>query len=354
METHDSSEEHRQTGDTPSAIGTKDKSGNVILVPLDGSVLAETVLPHAMALARATSSGLRLMRVVPPLALMAPMGGLTEVTPELWDLYEEQPEFAREYLREIVNRLGQFEPRVDVVVTEGDPAESILKYAGEHPEVTGIAMSTHGRSGLGKWLFGSVAERILHGSPVPLLLLRPDTEPEQVNLDPDAVPRYKTLLVPLDGSALAEQALPPALAFAEAVEGRLVLISVTATPFDLKLVKPGAHAPWSAVPWSTPAERLVKYLDAVIEKLSSSDVPLQARVTYGDIADEILKVARFEEADVIVMATHGRSGLGHLLIGSIARRVAQEAAVPVLLVRVTKQQQEKSHAGSTRFGATGT
>jgi nucleotide-binding universal stress UspA family protein len=127
----------------------------------------------------------------------------------------------------------------------------------------------------------------------------------------------------------------------------LVLLSVALTPFDLKLVKSDAAADWSAMPWYTPAARTAKYLDGIIEKLADAGVPAEAQVTYGDVADEILKAAKFVEADLVVMATHGHGGLGQLMIGSIARRVAQETSIPLLLVRSLEQpkheQQGEQH-----------
>lgn len=351
MEDDNRSKKNGPAGDRPDDQGKSpgiaaDSTGSVsskqILVPLDGSPLAEMALPPAVALARATSSGLLLMRMVPPMTLIEPMGGLLEASPEVWELYEQQPELAKQYLQEVIERLRPTGLDIDTWITEGEPAESIIRYTQEHPEIVAIAMSTHGRSGLGRWLFGSVAEKVLHSSPVPLLLIRPEAEPEYVDLA--AVPRFKTLLVPLDSSPFAEQALDYAQEFAQAVDGRLVLISVTSTPFDLKLVKPEVNAEWSAVPWGTPAELLVKYLDGIGEKLAATSVPVQARVTYGDAADEILKAAKYEGADIIVMATHGRSGLGHLLIGSTAGRVAQAATIPLLLVRAKMQPGDEQHA----------
>jgi nucleotide-binding universal stress UspA family protein len=325
-------------------IDAGSRSDKLIMVPLDGSPLAERVLPHAAALARATSSGLLLMRMVPPITLIEPMGGITETTLELWRSREKQPEIAQQYLRDVVERLRSVSLQVNVCVTEGEPAEAILKYAAEHPEVTAIAMSTHGRSGWSRWLFGSVAERVLQGSPMPLLLLRPEVQNARVDLERAVVPRYMRLLVPLDGSGLAEQALPHAIKLAQGMGGRLMLISVTSTPFDLRQVRSDLYGEWSAVPWGTPAERHVRYLNGIAEKLADMGMPAEGRVTYGDPAEEILKSAKDEQADIIVMTTHGRNGLGHMLIGSIAGHVAQAACVPMLLVRVKNEPAEQQHA----------
>jgi nucleotide-binding universal stress UspA family protein len=321
-----------------------------ILVPLDGSPLAEMALPHAVALAQATNCGLVLLRVVPPISVTIPFAGLIEESARLWDIYDEEPEFAGHYLHEVVERLAPMKLEVETHVAEGLPADLIVEYARDHPAVTAIAMSTHGRSGLGAWIFGSVAEKVVNSAPVPLLLIRPDGKhdaPEMLD-----IPRYRTLLVPLDGSAFAAQALEQAKTLGQG-GARLVLLAVASTPFDLKLVKSAAGADWSAMPWYTPAARMAKYLDSVIGPMSQSGIPIEAQITYGDIADEILKAAAFVEADLIVMATHGLSGLGHVILGSVATRVAQSTHVPLLLVRAKKQEEihnvtpERSLVGAT-------
>lgn len=309
-----------------------------ILVPLDGSPLAELALPHAVAFARATNSGLLLMRVVPPLSVMFPFTGLTDESAKLWEIYDEQPEFAKHYLHQVCDRLSPMGVQVATHLAEGLPADLIVEYAGAHPEVTAIAMSTHGRSGLGAWIFGSVAEKVVNSSPVPLLLIRPEGKHETPELL--EIPRYHTLLVPLDGSEFAEQALQQAISLGQGSGARLVLLAVATTPFDLKLVKSDASNDWSAMPWYTPAARMAKYLDSVIEPLSKSGIPIEAQITYGDTADEILKAAAFVQADLIVMASHGLGGLSHLIPGSVATRIAQSTHIPLLLVRAKKRASE--------------
>jgi nucleotide-binding universal stress UspA family protein len=329
------------------ALGDGNKQ---ILVPLDGSPLAEMALPHAIALARATSSRVVLMRAVPPFELplssIGPIGPMYYESTEVEELYDEQPELARHYLQGVVQRLASMKLHVEALVTNGTPEEVIVQYAQEHPEVLVIAMSTHGRSGVGRWLFGSVAEKVLHSSPVPVLLVRPGAQIEEKRiLDSAAIPLYKTLLVSLDGSLFAEQALDQAQPLARALDARVVLLSVVSTPLDLKLVKRGATADWSAMPRSTPAVQMVEYLDGMIQKLATASVTAQAQVTYGDRVDEILNAARFADADLIVMATHSNGGWGHLTAGSVAMSVAQMAPIPLLLVRPEKHHHTRREVG---------
>lgn len=143
-----------------------------ILVPLDGSGLAEMALPHAVRLAQATSNELTLLQVVPPFVLYDPMGVGAVPSPATWDAWEDEPARAREYLRGLADALSKQGVSTDTIVLEGDPAGTIVEYTKQHPEVQMIAMATHGRSGIRRWIMGSVAERVLHSSPVPLLLVR--------------------------------------------------------------------------------------------------------------------------------------------------------------------------------------
>ena len=196
------------------ALGSASEVGrSILLVPLDGSGLAGLALPHAIRLAQATSSQLTLLRVVPPFVLYDPMGAGVVPSPAAWDAWEEEPARAREYLSGVADVLSKQGVIADTIVLEGDPAGAIVEYARQHPEVRMIAMATHGRSGIRRWIMGSVAERVLHSSPVPLLLVRafekdisiaegPVGATASAVTTPSAAfvqkePRYRTIMVPL-------------------------------------------------------------------------------------------------------------------------------------------------------------
>ena len=325
-----------------------------ILVPLDGSPLAEMALPHAIGLARATSSGLLLMRVVPtytpPISRVGPLGSMGPMyydPTEIEQMYDEQPALARDYLHGVAERLASMKLQVETVVTEGIPEEMISRHAQEHPDILMIAMSTHGRSGVGRWLFGSVAEKVLQHAAVPVLLVHPDEERGEEILDLAAIqiPLYETVLAPLDGSLSAVQAFDQVQSLVKALSARLVLLSVASSPFDLKLVKRDASADWSAVPRSAPAMQMAEYLDLLSQKLAAEGIDVQAEVTYGDSLDEILKTANFVEADMIVIANHNHDTWGDHTVGRVVMSVAQMATIPLLVVRVEEHEYESSEDG---------
>ncbi|MDQ6693891.1 MAG: universal stress protein [Chloroflexota bacterium] len=317
-----------------------------ILVTLDGSSMAEGVLPHAKALARATNDSILLLRVVPPPVFMGVASGMLPSSQTVWEGWEREPEQARAYIAGVARRLEAEGFEVHTQVVEDDPTRAIIHYVDMHPNVTMIAMSTHGRSGFGRWLMGSVAEKVLHASPVPLLLVRPEDEINGHSLKGTAEPMvhapkpHGTLMVPLDGSPFAEQALHQAVELASAWDSTLVLLSVMVGPEAMHVFDHGSgeQAPlWLEKAAQVEDARLNQYLFDIAQKLRAEGLRVKTKTNQGDPAGEILRVAQEEDAGLIVMATHGRTGLERLWLGSVAMRVVQAAHVPVLLVRATEQ-----------------
>lgn len=293
-----------------------------ILVPLDGSALAEAILPHAVLVAGHTGRGLTLLRVVPSPTLIEPVGGALPATGRRIDALAGDIEEARRYLAAVAARLAGTALPIETLVAEGDPAAAILEYATRHTEGLLIAMATHGRTGARRWVFGSVAERVLHAAPAPLLLVRP---PDGGLAAPTPTDYYQTILVPLDGSTLAEQALAPARSLAKALDAVLVLVGVAAGREEQKGAA-GGPAPGAAPPRD-------QYLAQIARTLRAEGVPAESLVAYGQPAEGILHESTQIGADLIIMATHGRSGLQQLWLGSVALKVVQGTTLPVLLVR---------------------
>jgi len=308
-----------------------------ILVPLDGSPLAETILPHAQLLAQNTGSAITLLSVVPILPVTNPMAGALGMEP--FDEHDWEADVARahDYLLAVAARLEAQGLRVRADAVEGVPAAAILDYAARHPAVSTIAMATHGRSGPGRWVFGSVAEQVLHGAPIPLLLVRPQPGPRGPQT-PAARP-YQTILVPLDGSSLAEQALAQATTLAGRAGAALLLVAAVPEP-DGHVGRPGHDTqPRSRAAAARVAEagRLETYLGRTTAHLRAQGLSAGTALPGGRAAEAILHAAETSGADLIVMASHGRSGLARLWLGSVAARVVQGATRPVLLVRATSE-----------------
>jgi nucleotide-binding universal stress UspA family protein len=303
-----------------------------IVVPLDGSKTAEMALPHAAAMSRATGYGIVLLRVVPPPVVVNSSAWTIAPPPNVWEGWEEEVNAEGDYLAVESERLRNMGLEVTATLLEDDPASAIVSFAERHPDVAMVVMSTHGRGGLSRWLLGSVAEKVLHALPVPLLLVR-SREDEMLPAE-FTPPEYKSLLVPLDGSAFAEQALKQAEEIAAVTGARVTLVTaVPEGPVLGELVTP----PALPTIWEDEAKKMKQYLDEVADRLRADGLTVDARVEYGPPADVLLHVADAVHADLVVMATHGRSGLPRLWLGSVAMKTVQVCHRPVLLVRARQQ-----------------
>jgi nucleotide-binding universal stress UspA family protein len=307
-----------------------------VLVPLDGSALAERVISHAQALAEAMGYGMKLLRVVQPPHYIDPIGAGLAAAPAIWESWAEEPDRAEKYLESVAEHLAESGLAVCHEAVEGKPALRILEKAQADEGIALIAMTTHGRSGLNKWLFGSVAETVLHSSPVPLLLLRSTDGDRDVDLTPA---KYGRIVVPLDGSVFAEWALEWAEPVAAAMSAKLLLLAVVEMPFDVTIhdCKPGSKPTWEAAPWETEAHILTEYLSDLALRLRARRFEVETQVVYGEPPLEIVRASNGSEKCLVVMSTHGRGGLSGLFMGSVARRVSQSATAPLLLVRVTNE-----------------
>lgn len=286
-----------------------------ILVPLDGSPASEQALPHACRLARTTGAGLLLVRAAPH----APVPGAP--ASELRETVRD----AEAYLAPIQQRLQHDGYTVATMALHADPLRAI-RYAAGRAEADAIVMSTHARSGVGRTLLGSVAEGVLQHTALPLLLVR--VHEQQGPTEPDP---YRTVLLPLDGTAFAEAALAYV---ARGELGRdLEVILLRALPPAAPILVPGlAHY---AIDRAYAAER---GQEAALQYLAmTADAQLRGwtyrnQVTGAQPAAAICAVAEAQDADLIVMATHARTGLERLAIGRVAERVLRHAHVPVLLL----------------------
>jgi nucleotide-binding universal stress UspA family protein len=271
-----------------------------IVLPLDGSELAERILVHVRRLLVRRDALVTFVRVVPK---------------------GEHPNAARNALERIVAALSEEGAQANARVVVGDPAEQILAVA-EAQRASLIAMSTHGRGGLSRWIRGSTAERVLRASSIPLLLSNPLglAEPREL--------AFRRILVPLDGSETAAQVLPLAASLGRLYDSELVLFyaysaPVLADPLALPL----------ALPSREEAEQLLRSFASRIEGVRT----VVLRASPGSPAAAILDVAKAEGVDLIAMTTHGRSGVTRWALGSVAENVLRHAATPLLVVRLTQE-----------------
>ena len=297
-----------------------------ILVPLDGSSLAEQALPYAVTLARGLSAELVLLRAIWVLPDILEM--LDRSTLELNAIVAQLEADANGYLGTLVEQLEKAGLSARSVVRRGPAAETILDYA-DQVSVDQVVMATHGYSGIKRWTHGSVAERVLQAARKPLLLVR--VGEQALASDWQQPARCRRILVPLDGSPVAEQILPTVISVAQAMSGEVILFQV-----------PIAHVTgWMTGEWYLPIQGVLQtadadaeaYLSATASRLEGQGVKATIATAIGSVANCIVEYAAVNNIDLIAMCTHGRTGLARWALGSVADRVLRAGGKPILLVR---------------------
>ena len=233
---------------------------------------------------------------------------------------------------------------VAIIVRDGSPAEQIIAEA-EHDHDTLIALATHGYSGLRRWALGSVADKVLHAATSPVFLLRAVAQP------PAGVRPWKRILAPLDGLALAEQVLPLAIELASRARAELMLLHVAVPLIDYV---PGLSPFSRPIPPSIAFPELLReqaqqQLAATINRFGTHDVVITPVVLFGYPAEAIVDAAIDYQTDLIVMATHGYSGLRRWALGSVADKVLHASPVPLLLVRARPRRDAAAYAPDDRW-----
>jgi len=279
-----------------------------ILIPTDGSDLSLAILWTLRPLVIGTKPEITLLRVI---------------VPEDEQPGQETVEAAREALTATQKRLEAWELSTSIrLETEGDPADRILESA-EELSVDLVAMSSHGRSGVTRMVRGSVAERVLRRCSAPVLLCTPNSGGIH------EYPLFRRILVPLDGSELADRILPDVEKIALACSSEVTLIRV-----EGMLREPPSRV-FQPKWWSDErVEELLAPLNTQRDALASAGVNVGRQVAYGNPADQILRAAK--KADLVAMTTHGRSGTSRWFFGSVAEAVLREADCPLLVRRVIR------------------
>jgi nucleotide-binding universal stress UspA family protein len=288
-----------------------------ILVPLDGSELSEAILPLAEALARDYDAGLLLVRA------------LDAGKPLDEEVYSHQ--VAEEYLAGLAERMKTRGVRAVEWKLWYDPPTVAIADAAARSGVDLVAMSTRGRGGVSRLLFGSVAESLVRTAPVPVLLVR-----GELGWTPTAV---GTIVVPLDGSERSERVLP--------------VVEALAGPFDLTVHLLHVIEPLTAAAVGQASVAINKlsdiraaeaeaHLAKVAAPLEGKGIRVTRALRHGTAVAAILRHAREAGAGLIAMSTHGRAGLGRLLLGSVAELVLRSAPVPVLLWKAPAETRAES------------
>lgn len=284
-----------------------------ILVPTDGSDLSKRAMEAVVPLASTFGSTIHVVHVL----------SMGEISPALRDeTRDELTERGQAITAEVrdVATEAELETTVEVIETTGSIHETLVEYAGDH-DIDLLAMGTSSPTGLSRFVMGSITRRTLRAVDAPVLTVNPDTRLSS---------RVDSILHPTDGSAGSAAAAGYAIDLAEAFDASLHVINVV-----------DVTGPWETLE----SDQLIssfemagqEAVDSIIERAEQRSIPsVQASVLDGTPSEITIEYATDKNVDLIVMGTHGRSGLDRVLLGSVAERVIGNATKPVLTVKSTE------------------
>ena len=287
-----------------------------ILVPLDGSKLAELALPYAEELAGALSSEIAVIFVCD--------------VAHCQHRYEHQV-----YVDRIAQQVGAHieekgaKTTVKPVVLDGHPATAIIDYADKN-DISLIVMTTHGRSGIMPWAMGSIASKVLYGVNIPVLLVRASVPAPAGGKEGQILNR---ILVPLDGSEVGEAALPSVRELAEKLKVEVSLFQVIPPGQHVHTVGGLNYFLFSEQQVESMKARAKQYLEGVSGRFTGTRATVRSELKLGDPAAEIIKFAAETDISLVAMATHGYSGNKQWTFGSVTHKVLHSGNTPLLLVR---------------------
>ncbi len=282
-----------------------------LLVPLDGSPLSETILPYARTIAGALKLPVELLLAVEPSVLSAKGAS-------------DPQKAGMDYLKRLAASFPDSKSVISTVEI-GNPADVIVDKATLESDVL-IAMSTRGRSGIQRWMMGSVADKVLHAASSPLLLLRGDTDAQS-----GAAVHLDKVIVPLDGSPLAEKALPHVIALAKQMRMEVLVVRAPSAP------RPAAVEQEKDPAYQKIAREIIRetesYLAAKVKELQVSGLKASSLQLEGEVAGEIINLAQKTPNNLIAISTHGWSGFGRWVLGNVTEKVVRHSGDPVLIIR---------------------
>jgi nucleotide-binding universal stress UspA family protein len=303
-----------------------------LLVPLDGTPFGEQALPLALSIARRAGASLEIVHVHTPFEYYRVPSA---VAPQM---DEQARKDKRAYLDGIVSRLAA-EGKAKAISTLliGHAADAIHDHAVSKGADL-VVMTTQGRGPVSRFWMGSVADNLMRRLPMPVVLVRPqETEPDMTQ-----EPVFKNVLLPLDGSELAEQILEPALALGTLMQAEFTLLGVVDPILefdeDIRGRRSIAFSPSLLAEVKVARERheaeARSYLNQVANRLRSESHRVQVRIAQNlKPAAAILNDASDQSIDLVALATQGRGGLARMFLGSVADKVVRGATTPVLVYR---------------------
>jgi nucleotide-binding universal stress UspA family protein len=283
-----------------------------ILVPLDGSDIAEKALPYARAIAKLKNSNLTLYAV------------------SLSIFVDRRDRLFASYLEVNAGELNAEGINTTTAIGNGDTAEQIIKYADEN-KFDLIVMATHGYSGAKRWMFGSITQKVLYGTSIPVLLVKGKSS--------EPFSDFKKILVPVDGSPFSESTFPYVIELAENTDKEVLLLHICEPPVVPSYGSRPINEKWARYRdemWEEVEKLSETYMDKITAHMKSKGIKVKSMVVKaltGEVAKTILQVKRDENIDLTVIATQGRTGVNRLVYGNVVNKIVEEGSKPIMLIR---------------------
>ena len=312
----------------------------VIMVPTDGSGFDREAIRVALRIAERCDAKVQLVRVLGTGSFfgMATAADGMAVSAEL--VLSERDRALGELYALAAECRATSKAIITVDLHSGPVADVLEGYARRH-DVDLIVISTHGRSGISRLSLGSVTDSLIRHTTIPVLVVKPPTS----YLNPQVNEAFKRIVVPLDGSTLAEQILPRVMALATIEEAEIILLNVLIPQSHSQKEIVDPNLPW----WDKEIAVARLYLFRIAGRLRRNGVPVTTDIVIGDnVASAIGDFAGRERADLIAIATHGRGGLARMLRGSVAAAVMHSASMSMLVLKpdnVAEMETSRSEDG---------
>jgi nucleotide-binding universal stress UspA family protein len=292
-----------------------------ILVALDGSQLSEGILPYGRFMAAKLKVPVELLHVID---IEAPKAPSADQQLRYQNVMAAEQKNSMAYLKQVAATFTGV-PATNCVVGIGSPATVIVDRAAADTRML-IAMTTHGRSGINRWLLGSVADKVLHAAVNPLLLVRGADESK-----PLPIPPLNKLMVALDGSPLAEIVLPQAAELAAKMGLGVILTRVFGVPTPVFAEEYGTYVEEL---WDQVESETQQYLDEKAKQLKEQGLTdVASKSVAGFASEKLIELASESSGTLVAMCTHGRSGVNRWVLGSVTDRVVRHLNGPLLIIR---------------------
>ena len=292
-----------------------------ILLPLDGSDLAETAIPYVRDLAGQLEAEVYLLHACPP-------EHKTDI--RMHQLYLNNiAENLRQRIKENWQPSG--EPKIQVEVILDEPVNAIFDYV-KQKAISMVALTSHGTSGLRAWAMGSVADKVVRGVGIPTLLIRI----KEGRIVPEKKGLIQKILLPLDASDASGVAIPYAVQLGQKLKASVALFSMGQSIYaqNIRSIDAGFGVNWDSIDASNNKKYTDEYLQGIANEIKKAGVDvIQTSVVRMDAAYEILEMEKKIQPDLVMMATRGRSNIARWTLGSVAEKVLREGDRPILMVR---------------------